>query len=139
MTPRTRLDKVVQVRERKEDSALDALVEARTATALARARLERAEEAARADSRARGPAELWQLDDLARRRALQLVRTAEQDLQRARQGEEVAREGYTTARQAREVVGRAQERRRTEIVSEIEKREQRATDEVATRSYNHSR
>jgi len=139
MTPRTRLDKVVQVRERKEDGALSALVEARAATELAADRLSRAKEVAQADRRAKGPVELWQVDELARRRALQGVKAAEQDLLRAREGELIARDGYLEARKAREVVGRIQERRRAEIVADLEKRDQRGTDEVATRTFNASR
>ncbi|HTT69762.1 MAG TPA: hypothetical protein VMG32_00960 [Anaeromyxobacteraceae bacterium] len=139
MTPRTRLDKVVQVRERKEDGALSALAEARAATELAAGRLSRAREVAKADRRAKGPVELWQVDELARRRALQGVKAAEQDLLRAKEGELAARDGYVEARKAREVVGRIQERRRAEIVADLEKRDQRGTDEVATRTFNASR
>jgi len=139
VTPRTRLDKVVQVRERTEDGALSELARARTTTELARRRLVRAREVARADGRAKGPVELWQLDDLVRRKALQGVRAAEQELKQATAGEAAARDDYAQARKAREVVGRVQERRRAEILTDLEKKDQRSTDEVATRAFNSAR
>src|SRR5690349_1071046 len=51
MKPRTRLDKVVQIRERAEDDALDGLARARSAADRARGRLAGAVAAAQADAR----------------------------------------------------------------------------------------
>jgi len=136
MTPRTRLDKVVQVRERAEDDALAGLARAQAAVGRARDRLALAVEATRQDDRCAGPVELWHLDEQAHRRALQAMRSAEKDVQRAAQGETSARGGYVAARQDKEIVVRVQERRRAEIVVEIEKRERRDADEIATLRFN---
>src|SRR6266545_4202729 len=73
-TPRTRLDKVVDLRERVEDHALASFARARTSAHGARARLDGAVQASRADARSVGPVELWVVDEHAHRRALQAVR-----------------------------------------------------------------
>ena len=83
-----------------------------------------------------GPVELWHVDDLARRRALQTVGAAESDVQAATEGEATARNGYTAARQEAQVVRRVQERRRTEMQVELQKRERRDVDELATLRFN---
>ena len=136
--PRTRLDRVVEVRERAEDAALTAFAEARAASERARLRLAQAVAATRADARAAGPVELWQADELARRRALQAVRTAEHEVSQAVAGEAAALGGYTEARQARRVVSRVQEKRQGEILAELDQKERRGLDELATLRFNHS-
>jgi flagellar export protein FliJ len=139
MTPRTRLDKVVQIRKRSEDDALAGLVRARAVVESARDRLAQAVEATRRDGRAAGPVELWHLDELEHRRALQAVRSAESEVERAAQGEASARDGYVAARQDKEIVCRVQERRRSELVLQLEKRERRDADEIATLRFNTAR
>lgn len=139
MTPRTRLDKVVQIRERAEDHALAGLGRARAAVESARERLAGAVQVTKLDSRRTGPVELWQVDELARRRALQAVRSAENELRKASEGEASARDGYVAARQDKEIVCRVRERRRAELVLELEKRERREADEVATLRFNGGR
>ncbi len=139
MTPRTRLDKVVQVRKRAEDDALAGLVRARATVERARERLARAVQATRQDARATGPVELWHLDEMAHRRALQAARSAESEVARAAQGEASARGDYTAARQDKEIVSRVQERRRAEMVLQVEKRELRDADEMATLRFNTGR
>ena len=136
MTPPTRVDKVVELRERAEDDALCGLARARATVEKAQELLSQALAVTRQDARASGPVELWHVDDLARRRALQTVRAAESDVQAAAQGEATARDGYTAARQEAQVVRRVQERRRTEIQVELEKRERRDVDELATLRFN---
>jgi flagellar biosynthesis chaperone FliJ len=137
MKPRTRLDKVVQIRERAEDDALAGLARARSDADRARDRLARAVAVAQADGRSTGPVELWHLDELARRRALQAVRAAESDVRKAVEGEVTATAGYTAAHQASEVVRRVQERRQTEIVTERERQERISVDELATLRFNY--
>jgi flagellar export protein FliJ len=139
MTPRTRLDKVVQIRERAEDDALAGLARARAVVHGARDRLAHAVQATRHDARAAGPVELWQLDELAHRRALQAVRSAEGEVRQAAQGEASARDGYAAARQGKEIVSRVQERRRAELVLELERRDRRDADEIAMLRFNASR
>jgi flagellar export protein FliJ len=139
MAPTTRLDKVVWLRERAEDDALAALAQARQRHDGARERLSVAVEVSRRDARAPGPVELWHVDELARRRAIQAVRAAENEVVTAARGEHAAREGYTSARQEREVVRRVRERRVAEIVGEADRRERRDADELATLRFNAKR
>ncbi len=139
MTPRTRLDKVVQIRERAEEHALAGLARARAAGDAARGHLADAVETARRDGRRTGPVELWQVDELARRRALQAVRSAQSELRRAAEGEAKARDGYMAARQDKDIVARVRERRLADLVLENEKRERRDADEAATLKFNRGR
>ena len=83
MMPKTRLDKLVQLREREEDDAAVDLARAQQTLHAARERLELAVEASRADGRAPGNAALWDLEENAHRRALQLVRKAEGEVSTA--------------------------------------------------------
>jgi len=136
MKPRTRLDRVVELRERAEDDALSRFASARSIAHDARERFARAVEATREDSRCAGPVELWQLDELTHRRALQVARAAENEALKATQGEAAARDGYVAAHQDKEVVQRAQARKRAEILSEVDRRERRAADEMATLRFN---
>ena len=135
----TRLDKVVQIRKRVEDDALAGLVRARATVEIARDRLAQAVEATRRDARAAGPVELWHLDEMAHRRALQAVRSAESEVKEAARGEASARDGYVAARQDKEIVCRVQERRRSELTLQLEKRERRDADEIATLRFNTAR
>jgi flagellar export protein FliJ len=136
MTTRTRLDKVVQIRKRAEDDALAGLARARAALDCARDRLAQAMRATQCDARAPGPVELWHIDELAHRRAIQALRSAESEIGKAARLESSARDGYTAARQDQEVVRRVQERRRAEMVFELERREQRDADEHAVLRFN---
>ena len=69
-------------------------------------------------------------------RALHDVRTAERDVAAARKKEQQARLGYTAAHRDAEVARRVQEKKRTEIKDEREKREQKSFDELATLRFN---
>lgn len=136
MTATTRLDKVVEIRERTEERALVGLARARVVVETARERLARATQATQRDTRRSGPVELWQLDELAHRRALQALRVAEGQMQQAARGEANARDGYVSARQDKEIVQRVRERRRAELALEAERRERRAADEIAMLKFN---
>jgi flagellar export protein FliJ len=136
MSPKTRLDKVVQLRERTEDDALGMLARAQAALGAARERLACAREATRADGRAAGPVELWHLDEVSHRRALQHLRAAEGDVTKATQGEAAAREGLAAAHRGTELVRRAQTRKVTELLDDRARRERRDIDEIATLRFN---
>jgi len=136
LMPKTRLDKVVQLRERAEDDARASFVDARVSLERAKAGVERAVAACRADARSVGPAELWVLDEQAHRRALQALRSAEVALQDAAHGELTARDGWLAARQEADAARRARERRVIEIMYEGARRERRDADEVATLRFN---
>jgi flagellar export protein FliJ len=136
VSPPTRLDKLVHLREKQEDDALEHLARARASVQAAQVRLESAVRAARADGRDRGQAALWQLEEAAHRRALQIVRTAQGEVAAAVERQETATSGYREARQDAEVMRRAQGRKRAEIVQQQGRRERRAADEAATLRFN---
>jgi flagellar export protein FliJ len=134
--PKTRLDRLVQLRERTEDVALENLAHAQSSLGRASARLAGIRHEASRDGRARGAAEMWALEEGAHVRALQAMRTAERELAQAVRGEQQARAGYGKAYRNAEVIRRAQEKRRTEILDEAERRERHALDELATLRFN---
>ena len=134
--PKTRLDKLVQVRERGEDTALENLARAQSSLGRATERLAGLRQEARTDGRSRGSAQLWVLEEAAHVRALHDVRTAEREVATALKKEQQARLGYTAAHRDAEVARRVQEKKRAEIRDEREKREQRSLDELATLRFN---
>jgi flagellar biosynthesis chaperone FliJ len=134
--PKTRLDKLVQVRERGEDVALENLAHAQSSLLRANERLAGVRQEARSDARRRDSSELWIVEEAAHVRALHDVRSAERDLAQAMTGEQQARAGYSSAHRQAEVARRAQEKKRTELKTERERREQKAQDEVATLRFN---
>lgn len=134
--PKTRLDRLVQVRERGEDAALENLARAQSSLGRATERLAGLRQEARTDGRGRGAAGLWLVEESAHVRALQDVRSAEREVAAALQREQQARLGYTAAHRDAEVARRVQEKKRTEILEDREKREQKALDELATARFN---
>ncbi len=136
MASRTKVDRLAWLRERSEDAALGLLARARSELDQARERRARAVEGARHDGRVPGRAELWELEEAAHRRALQAVRAAERDAQRAQRDEVAAVGRYAAAHRAAESVRRLQARRREELALELRRRERRSLDELATTRFN---
>jgi len=136
MVHRTRLDRLVKLRERGEEEALASLGKAQVELRAARERLEAAERAARADGRARGSAAHFELEEAARRRLLQAVRSAAEAVAAAEKQEAAAADAYRAARQEAEAMRRAAERKRGELLAEADRRERRSTDEIATLRFN---
>jgi flagellar export protein FliJ len=134
--PRTRLDKLVQLRERAEDDALAGFARARAALHVAREHLDDAVQASRVDARSAGPVELWVADDHAHRRAVQAVHAAQSAVRDAARGEESARDGWLAARQEAGAARRARERKLTDLLDEAARRERRTADEIATLKFN---
>jgi flagellar FliJ protein len=139
MVPKTRLDRLVQLRARREDSALQNLAHARSSLGRAAERLAGLRQDARSDGRGRGAAELWVVEECAHVRTIQALRAAERELALAVQREQVARAGFTAAHRSLQVVRKAKDKKVTEILDERERREQRALDEAATLRFNSSR
>lgn len=139
MAIKTRLDKVVWLRERAEDEALATLGRARADVGRTRDRVSRAVEATRSDLRRAGRVDLWQLDDAEHHRAVKALRAAEAEAARAVRQETAARDGWVAARQDREAVRRIQERRRAEHRDAERRRESRDADEIATLRFNAER
>jgi len=136
MVPKTRLDRVVQLRERSEDHALDNLARAQTSLGRATARLAGMRQEAQSDGRAAMTAELWILEETAHARALQALRAAEKELAGAMRKEQIARAGYLAAFRSAEALRRAQEKKRSEVTEEWDRRDRRAEDELATLRFN---
>lgn len=134
--PKTRLDRLVQVRERGEDTALENLARAQSSLGKATERLAGLRQEARFDGRGRGNAQLWMVEEAAHVRALQDVRTAEKAVAAAQRTEQQARHGYAVAHRDAEVARRVQEKKRAEIRDEREKKEQKSLDELATLRFN---
>jgi flagellar export protein FliJ len=139
MLPRTRLDRLVQLRERSEDGALANLARARQVLGRAQERLAGAVAAARADHRRAAEAALWAVEEAAHGRALQTVRAARLDVSQAAAGEAQARHGYAEARKQAESARRVAERKRAEILRERERAEARRLDEVGTLAFHRGR
>jgi flagellar export protein FliJ len=133
---KTRLDRIVRLREREETDALVHLARAQAHLSAAHGRLQGAAAAAAADGRGPGQAALWDLDDAAHRRALQGLRAALGELDAAARKRDDARGEYAAARQDAEALRRAADRKRAEVAAEGARRERRAVDEVATLRFN---
>jgi len=133
---KTRLDKVVQYRERAEGDALADLARAQRGVQAAKERLADAESAARADGRGPGRAALWELEEAAHRRALQAVRARQGEVGQAEERRENASSGYRDAHQDAEAMRRAADRKRAEEAQQVDRGERRASDEAATQRFN---
>jgi flagellar protein FliJ len=132
--PKTRLDKLVQIRERSEDSALAHLADAQAVLGKARERLAGAVELAGADHRTPGEAALWVTEEAAHVRALQAVRMARGLVSAAAVGQQAAQVGYVAARQKAEAARRVVGRKHAEMKRLHERAERRQLDEIgATR------
>ncbi len=136
MPPKTRLDRLVNVRERSEESALQTLARARGAREQVAQRLAGLRARARVDARGPGAAELWVLEEFAHLQTLRQVQRAEGDLADAVRKEQFATQGYSAAHRSAEVVRRAQEKKRAELVADVDRRERKAFDELATLRFN---
>src|SRR5512147_1898 len=110
MTPKTRLDPLVRVREHREDNALDALARAQQHLGAAHAKLRAARAQASADHRGSGDSSLWAMEELAHARVVSEVRGAERELQRATGGEHAARLAYERAWREAEASRRLREK-----------------------------
>ncbi|MDP1830391.1 MAG: flagellar FliJ family protein [Archangium sp.] len=129
---RTRLDSVVQVKERAEDRAGQALARAESAVTAARAKVEEARRAASQDYRSRADVSQWELTELAHHRALTDAKKAQKDLEALQKSALTVRASYITAHQSAEVVRRVADSRREEAVRELNRVEDKALDEAAS-------
>ncbi len=139
MPPKTRLDRLVNFRERSEESAMQSLARAQSSRDLAARTLAGLRRQAREDEREKGAAELWVLEEVAHLRTLHQVQRAENELASAMRKEQTARAGYTAAHRNAEVARKAQDKKRSEITAEREQRERKALDELATLRFNAKR
>lgn len=131
-----RLDKLVKVRERSEESALENLARAQSSLGRALDRLAGLRTSASEDARSAGSAQLWCIEEAAHGRAVQALRAAERDLASARRSERSARLAYESAYRHAEAARRIREKKQAEVVEERERRDQRATDDLTTMRFN---
>jgi flagellar export protein FliJ len=129
---RTRLDSVVQVKERVEEKAGQALARAEIAVTAAKSKVEEARQAASQDFRARADIAQWEVTELAHHRAITDAKKAQQDLEALQKSAQVVRATYLSAHQSAEVVRRVATSRREELTRELNKAEDKALDEAAS-------
>jgi flagellar export protein FliJ len=132
---KTRLDRLVRLRESAEEDALAATGRARRRVADAEERLAARRAAASADGRRAEDAVLWALDDGARRRAIQAVRAAEAEVAKLAKEAAAAQAALEAAHRDTEVARRAADRKRAELLAEAAKKERKAADEVAAQRF----
>ncbi len=128
---KTRLDAVVKLRQRTEDSAKLALARARKEVAEAEAALEALRARARLDDQAPGDAAEWEIRQRARDRALAEIKKAEEGMRQLKAREAAARQAYEAAHRQLEAVRRVAENKRAEMKREAERKDRRAMDEIA--------
>ena len=130
--PKTRLDAVVKIREKDEDTARIQLSEDQRRQLAAVAALEEARSRARHDARTSGRAMDWDLADRAHQRALLDARIAEHAVTAAEEKVGTSRANYVAAYAKAEAMRRVVETRRSDIIKEREKAEAKQLDEMAT-------
>jgi len=139
MLPKTRLDRLVQIRERSEDRALSNLAKAREMLGRAQQGLSRAVAAAAADHRTQSDAARWAVEEAAHIRARQGVNVARGEVSQAAAGEAMARQGYLAARQQAESARRVVDRKRAEIRRGLAKADAKQLDELGTTAFHRGR
>lgn len=136
VTLRTRLDAVVDLRERAKEKAERELADAQRELSQRRSQLDAAREVAREDHRAAGEVSHWLLVEAGHARALHLVRTQEARVLQSVRGEGAARVKVGFVQRQLEVVQRAADRKRSELRSAGEKAESKQLDQLASLLYS---
>jgi hypothetical protein len=132
MARKTRLDVVVQLRERAEERATVTMAAAVRERYAADESLRASKERSRRDERRRGQAAEWQLSEAAHVRSLAEVRSAEETARLKAQLERAARAAHETAHKRAEAVRRAAAAKFADLVHNEESAERRSLDELAT-------
>lgn len=125
-----KLDVVVQVKSREEERRLEQLGAAQRQVDAARRALRDAEARADAELTGCGLAADFCVYEIARARALELVKKARATLDAATQAEAKARAAWTTARAQTDAVRRVADARRTELLQVAAARERKSADEL---------
>lgn len=129
---RTRLDTVVQVKERAEQKAGQTLARAESVVTAAKEKLSNAQAAAALDVRARSDVSTWEMGELAHQRAVGDARRAEKELDQAQKTAAAMRTSYLSAHRSAEVVRRVADSRREELMREQARNEDKQLDEAAS-------
>jgi flagellar export protein FliJ len=133
--PKTRLDAVVKIRERDEDTARIQLSEDQRRQLAAVKALDDAQQRARHDARTSGRAVDWELADRAHQRALLDARLAEHAVSAASEKVATSRQKYVGAYAKAEAMRRIVETRRADIVKEEAKADEKRLDELTAQRY----
>jgi flagellar export protein FliJ len=132
VSPPTRLDAVVRLREVDEDRARSKMAEAQRLALATQAAVREAAARALADDRRRGSADDWSLIESAHIRALADARQAERDKMMADEKLGQSRQRFVGARTRAEAMRRVRESRLSEIRTAERLGELKQMDEVAT-------
>ena len=135
MSPPTRLDAVVRLREVDEDRARNKMAEAQRLALATQAAVREAAARALADERRRGSVEDGSLIESAHVRALQDARQAEMNKIMAEQKLDQTRKHFVGARTRAEAMRRVRESRLSELRATERLGELKQMDEVATMLY----
>lgn len=130
MRPKTRLDPVVKLEEKREEQRLAEMSEAARALKAAEDQLEQRRAHARSDQRHTASASYWQLAELSHARALSEVRAAEHAVNDASVASTASRDRYTQAYTRAEAIRRVAAARVEEIVLAQDRAERREHDEL---------
>ena len=128
---RTKLEVVVQLREREEDKALRALSDAERKLHEARLKAQQAAEAAKRDERTPTDAATWAVIEAAHGRALFDAKKSAREADTFAQATERVRAQYPSAYQRAEVVRRISDARELAANREVERKETKDLDEIA--------
>jgi hypothetical protein len=132
VSPPTRLDAVVRLREVDEDRARNKMAEAQRLALATQAAVHETAARALADERGRGSAADWGLIEVAHIRALAEAKQAERDKLIADEKLGISRAGFVGARTRAETMRRVRESRVSEARVAERQGELKAMDEVAT-------
>lgn len=125
-----KLDVVVKVKAREEERRLELLAAAQRQVVAARKALRDAEAQADAELTTCGRAADFCVYEVARARALEVVKRARTALDVALQGEATARAAWVMARSQVDAVRRVADARRTEVRQLAETRERKSVDDL---------
>jgi len=130
MRPKTRLDPVVKLEEKKEERRFLEMAAAGRMVVSANEALTGARQAASADHRRTSTALDWQLAELAHARTLAEVRSAEHAVAAATEAEGTSRALYAQAHSKAEALRRVADARVGEIVAARRKADARELDDI---------
>ena len=137
MPEKTRLDPVIDLRERAASAVERELSAARREALRKEDDLASSRVRAATDHRKPGDAAEWQLVEAGHARSLQTVRVKEQQVRAHALVVEKVRVKVESAQMALEVVRRAAGRKRTESALAREKQDARQLDQIATLLFSH--
>jgi flagellar export protein FliJ len=132
MRPKTRLDPVIKIEEKKEERKLLEMAAAGQRVKTAEDALSDAQSRARADHRRSATAMDWQLAEVAHARVLHEVSTAQRNVQSAAVEAATTREAYKAAYAKAEALRRVAATRVEEILAAHSKAEDKVLDEIGT-------